>query len=433
MKTYNFVIKGMVCESCEKIIKKELLKKEDISDIKINFKTGKCIINLKEHSTLTFRDISKIIESQGYTCSEKNNNLGWIFGALGLIIVGYFLLKFIGGVNIPDITKNMSYSLLFLVGLLTGFHCIAMCGGFVLSYTTKNAQMDKKNHLSHIFYGSGKLISYTLIGALFGLIGSLITFTPLIRGTAGIIAGLFLLIFGLKMLNIIPSLNWFSIKTPRFVSRFVGKETKHHSNPLIIGLLNGLMIACGPLQAFYIMAAGTGSALEGAKILFRFGLGTLPVMLGFGYLAAIFSAKMTHKILRFSGLIVIVLGIIMLNNGLNLSGINLKVGTDNEISNMPLFKDGYQEIRMDVTKNGWEPDSFILQSGVPVKWIINGKELTNCNRAIQVPELNLEFNIKEGEQVIEFIPIKTGTIRWSCWMGMIQGTFIVKENLKEEI
>ena len=215
MKTYNFVIKGMVCESCEKIIKKELLKKEDISDIKINFKTGKCIINLKEHSTLTFRDISKIIESQGYTCSEKNNNLGWIFGALGLIIVGYFLLKFIGGVNIPDITKNMSYSLLFLVGLLTGFHCIAMCGGFVLSYTTKNAQMDKKNHLSHIFYGSGKLISYTLIGALFGLIGSLITFTPLIRGTAGIIAGLFLLIFGLKMLNIIPSLNWFSIKTPR--------------------------------------------------------------------------------------------------------------------------------------------------------------------------------------------------------------------------
>ena len=66
--------------------------------------------------------------------------------------------------------------------------------------------------------------------------------------------------------------------------------------------------------------------------------------------------------------------------------------------------------------------------GVPVQWIINGKEITGCNRAIQVPAYNLEFDIVPGEQVIEFTPTETGTVAWSCWMGMIPGSFTVVDN-----
>ena len=85
---------------------------------------------------------------------------------------------------------------------------------------------------------------------------------------------------------------------------------------------------------------------------------------------------------------------------------------------------------MNVTRYGWEPDRFVLKAGVPVKWIINGKEITSCNKAIQVPKLGLNFNIKPGEQVIEFTPPNEDTtIPWSCWMGMIQGTFVVKTNI----
>ncbi len=96
----------------------------------------------------------------------------------------------------------MGYGLLFVVGLLTGFHCISMCGGFVLSYTAKNAQNNKSSYLDHFWYGSGKVISYTIIGAIFGLIGSIIAFTPLMRGIIGVLAGLFLVIFGINMLDI---------------------------------------------------------------------------------------------------------------------------------------------------------------------------------------------------------------------------------------
>jgi plastocyanin domain-containing protein len=84
---------------------------------------------------------------------------------------------------------------------------------------------------------------------------------------------------------------------------------------------------------------------------------------------------------------------------------------------------------MDVTSSGWSPNSFVLKKGVPVKWIINGKQLNGCNNAITVPAYNLSFNIKSGEQTIEFTPTQTGVVQWSCWMGMIQGTFVVRDDV----
>ena len=170
-----------------------------------------------------------------------------------------------------------------------------MCGGFVVSYTAKNAKEGIKPYKSHCMYGTGKIISYTIIGAGFGLLGSIIVFTPMMRCVAGILAGLFLIIFGLNMFNVFPWLRRIRIKMPSFLNRFVNKESKKHNRPLIIGLLNGLMIACGPLQAIYIMAAGTGSMLEGAKLLFVFALGTLPVMLGFGFLTSFIYPSAGHR------------------------------------------------------------------------------------------------------------------------------------------
>jgi plastocyanin domain-containing protein len=88
---------------------------------------------------------------------------------------------------------------------------------------------------------------------------------------------------------------------------------------------------------------------------------------------------------------------------------------------------GYQIIRMDVVLTGWQPDSFRLKKDIPVKWIIYGKEITSCNHAIDVPALNLYFQIHEGEQTIEFTPHEKGVIEWSCWMGMIDGIFVIEE------
>jgi sulfite exporter TauE/SafE len=224
-------------------------------------------------------------------------------------VLGYFILRTVKGVAVPEISQGMSYGLLFIVGLLTGFHCVAMCGGFVIGLTAKDAQENEKITLSPFIYGLGKIVSYTVIGAIFGWLGSIVAFTPLVRGIVGIIAGVLLVIYGINLMNFIPWLRRLWIKPPKFILNWmVGKNQKSSPiRPLVVGLLNGLMIACGPLQAIYILAAGTGNALEGAKLLFIFALGTLSVMIGFGYLTTLISHKMTGRLFRASGLLVLVL------------------------------------------------------------------------------------------------------------------------------
>jgi sulfite exporter TauE/SafE/copper chaperone CopZ len=465
--TVEFKAKETVCKGCERTIIAQAKKIKGVQFITFDYSTEKGKVTFDEKKT-SIKKIFDNIEEKGYECSlnggnSKNNSkekttlgtiFSWIFIIVAIIIIGYFLLLLIDKIPLPELTPNISLGLLFVIGLLTGFHCVAMCGGFVVGYTAKAAQEGRDSKWSHLKYGFGKTLSYTIIGGLFGLLGSFIAFTPTLRGVLGIIAGLFLLIFGLNMLNVFPSLRKFQIRTPMFISKFVHTNTKESSSPFFIGLFNGLMLACGPLQAMYVMAAASGSFVMGAKLLFVFGVGTLPVMLGFGFFTTFLSKNMTRNILKFSGIIVILLGILMLNTGLALTGsgydaksVSSKLFTNNGYNsnnvgnsqitnqngqipnNVAVQKNGYQEIHMDVTASGWSPDTFVLKKGVPVHWIINAKEITNCNHEIQVPAYNLVFDLKQGEQTIAFTPDKSGTISWSCWMGMIPGTFIVKDDL----
>lgn len=478
--------KGMHCRSCEKIIEKTALSIEGVESAQSDFVSEELTVKFDESKT-NINEIIKAINSKGYDChcttvepkeqfnenekikieqqevaksiepeqindqdyyhlTLKNSKYFLIAGALLFLLGLFWIIKYSFNFSLPEITPGMGLALIFVVGILTSFHCIGMCGGFVLSYTTKEAmnknQNKKSKFLSHLKYGAGKTITYVMLGALFGLLGSFITFTPALKGFAALLAGLFLIIYGLNMLNVFPWLRKLQFRGPKFLDKVNNNAIKTRKSPFVIGLLNGLMIACGPLQAMLIYAAGTGSVVQGAVSMLVFGLGTLPLMLGFGSIATIIGSKFTHKILKVSAVIVIILGIVMVNRGLTLTGAGYDLNTlitsvkasGNGVTGAAIgvdttIKEGYQEIRMDVLRTGWKPNKFVLKKGVPVKWIINGKEITGCNNAIQVPKLNLDFDIKPGEQIIEFTPTEEGIIPWSCWMGMLRGSFIVKEDI----
>ncbi|MDD2659451.1 MAG: sulfite exporter TauE/SafE family protein [Methylococcales bacterium] len=358
---------------------------------------------------------------------------------LALIGIGFILWLdswFMNHSDMPKLSRDMSYGLLILIGFLTSFHCVGMCGPLIVGYTAKSAANGRKSYTTHFLYGIGKTLSYTIIGAIFGAFGSIVAFTPHTQGAVGIAAGVFLILFGLHMLEVFPALSHFQIRTPKFIMRFVGKEYRKRSNPFVIGLLNGLMIICGPLQAMYVMAAGTGSWTQGAAILFFFGIGTLPLLLGFGFLTSLLSANLTPKLLKASGVIVMILGTIMVNRGLAVTGTGIDFNTlvarvsqqlSPAVAETPSC-DIEQTIRMDVLKSKFSPNRFTLRKGVPVKWVINGKELNECNKVIVIPEYRMRIELKEGTQTIEFTPPESGAVPWSCWMGMIPGTFIVVDN-----
>jgi sulfite exporter TauE/SafE len=335
--------------------------------------------------------------------------------------------------DMPKLSRDMGYGLLFLVGFLTSFHCVGMCGPLIVGYTAKNATTGVKSYGSHLLYGIGKTVSYTVIGGLFGAFGSMIAFTPFTQGVVGVAAGIFLILFGLHMLNVFPSLRHVQFKAPAFLMRFVGKQYRRNRGPFVIGLLNGLMIICGPLQAMYVMAAGTGNWMEGATTLLLFGLGTLPLLLGFGFLTSLLSANVAPKLLKASGVIVMALGAIMLNRGLAVTGTGVDFSTlvarisqqmSPAVAESPSCE-AEQTIHMDVLRGGYSPHQFTLRKGVPVKWVINGKELNECNKSIVVPQYGLEIKVQPGVQTVEFTPPETGVVPWSCWMGMMPGSFIV--------
>jgi len=339
--------------------------------------------------------------------------------------------------DMPKLSDDVGYGLLVLIGFLTSFHCVGMCGPLILGYTAKNATNGNKSYTTHFLYGIGKTLSYTTIGAMFGAFGSVVAFTPYAQGAVGVAAGVFLILFGLHMLDVFPALSHFHLRTPKFVMRFVGKEYRKRSNPFVIGLLNGLMIICGPLQAMYVMAAGTGSWSQGAAILFFFGIGTLPLLLGFGFLTSLLSANLTPKLLKASGFIVMILGAIMLNRGLAVTGTGVDFNTlvarvsqqlSPTVAETPIC-DTEQTINMDILKSSFSPSQFTLRKGIPVKWVIEGKEMNECNKTIVIPQYKMKIELKEGKQIIEFTPPESGVVPWSCWMGMIPGTFIVVDDV----
>lgn len=355
--------------------------------------------------------------------------------AIAVLGAGLYLIlnfsQFLGGqFETPKDGQPLSFALLFIAGTLTGFHCAGMCGALVVGYTVKAAAEGGSKYLTHLYYGVGKTLSYTVIGALFGALGAIVAFTPFMRGVAGLVAGVFLILFGLSTLRVFAPLARFRLRTPGFIMRWVGGALRRNSNPFVIGLLNGLMIICGPLQAMYIMAAGTGDPVEGAKMLFVFGLGTLPLMMGFGFLASALSRQFAPKLVRASGLIVVALGVIMLNRGYAMvdGGTDLHAAMGHGIGSVPAGGGAAPRmVHMAIDRPGPVTEQPSLQVGLPVEWMLMGEGVASCGSRISFPTLRLQFPVQFGMSTIEFTPTQVGLLPWQCESGDIRGVFRVEE------
>ncbi len=319
-------VSGMQCGGCETIIETALTPLDGIETVKADYPSGTVKIHFDE-DIISLNKIKKTIASAGYTViseaeDQPRKKKVWLKLALALLAV--LLLAFImiaarkaaHHFSLPELDSHLSDGMILLVGLITGLHCIGMCGGFVISYTAKTVEQQRPLWLAHFLYGFGKTLSYAMFGALFGLLGSLVSITPFIQGVTNITAGVFLILFGLNMLGLFAFLKYIRIKQPKSIAHFVVNRNKQSRSPFLIGFFSGFLLGCGPLQAMYVMAAGSNDPFTGAKILTLFGLGTLPALLSFGYITRLFSATTTRRFFQLSGIILIFVGGMMLNKGL---------------------------------------------------------------------------------------------------------------------
>lgn len=315
-------INGMHCTGCEDIISEAVNALPGVRGVKASYNNAAVDVEYDE-SLIDEAGICKCIEDKGYAVETVATSMtvhikrALIFLLL-LVIVGG--VAFWGKSQMPavmqQIKPQMDMAVLLGIGFLTGFHCIGMCGSFVVAYTDPSKSKGRQL-LAHLSYAFGKTLSYTAFGAGFGLLGASIAITPQIRGGVALAASIFLLIYGLKMLNLFAFLRRFSLRMPKSVNRAVADELrKPPRSALRTGLLTGLLLGCGPLQAMYVMAAGSGDPYQGGLILMLFGLGTLIPLLGFGMFATLLSHTAMRQMVRVSGVLVILMGVMMFQRGM---------------------------------------------------------------------------------------------------------------------
>lgn len=500
-KRAHFAIGGMTCVNCQNKIKKELNRTAGIVSAVVSYNNGSADI-VYEKDKISPREIIAVIEHLGYeVLPEKGRQKpGMMKNVYILLIIAalYFALQSLGILNLLAPSRladtKMGYGMLFIIGLITSVHCVAMCGGINISQCIPQSarkEGEDGGKLSTLrpasAYNLGRVLSYTAIGFILGLIGFLfgggteIGLSAFLQGVLKMAAGMFMVIMGINMLGLFPWLRKFTIRMPGFLAGRIGKEKAKAGRPFIVGILNGFM-PCGPLQSMWIVALASGNPFAGALSMLLFSLGTVPLMLGLGSVVSALGKKFTDKVMTVGAVLVVVLGLAMLSQGGSLSGwipsdllmilvaafcaagvllsIPVKkkyIKNTLEIAALVIVFGSYAlwNFRGMLIRDNFAPDaetevvegvqvvnssltsgrypSITVQAGVPVKWVIDAPEgsINGCNYKIMIRDYDIEYTFHTGENVIEFTPEETGTVRYSCWMGMIRGSIFVTDGTED--
>lgn len=257
---------GMSCINCQNKIEKELQAKEGILEARVSYNKGIARITY-DAEQISLKEIICVIESMDYQVRREESHqqpaIDYIIGILAVILLLYTLLQRFGILNLLAPSQladtGMGYGMLFITGLLTSVHCIAMCGGInlsqcVVSSSTGKSKSGFATYLPSVLYNMGRVVSYTAIGFVCGFVGMFAGnsqdagMSAFWQGILKLAAGMVMVVMGINMLGIFPWLRKLNPSMPRFLVRRIGKEKGKSKSPFFVGILNGFM-PCGPLQS----------------------------------------------------------------------------------------------------------------------------------------------------------------------------------------
>lgn len=207
----------------------------------------------------------------------------------------------------------------FILGLAGSFHCIGMCGpiAFVIPIDKSNKG---KAAFQTFLYHFGRLLTYSLIGLLFGLIGKGLYLAGFQQRLS--------ILMGVAMILIVLLPNSVSSKVkvaqPLYKAIGIVKQKmglylskKSNKSIFLIGFFNGFL-PCGLVYMAVLGAISTGDHLDGVWYMLLFGLGTVPMMTGALLLGNFVTLKFRNRIQKAIPIFVIVIGLLFILRGLGL-------------------------------------------------------------------------------------------------------------------
>jgi sulfite exporter TauE/SafE len=328
------------------------------------------------------------------------------------------------------------FLLAFITGLTTGgISCFAVQGGLLTSALVTDEEVNISKNLkakSLVAFLIAKIIAYTLLGFLLGLLGSKLIVTPKVQGWLQIMIGIYMLIMAANLVNLHPFFKRFVITPPKFIFKLLRNQTKVKSffTPVFLGALT-ILIPCGITQGMMLLAVSAGNPIISAGILFAFILGTSPVFFVIGMAATELFKRKAFAVI--AALVVAIMGIVSINSGQILRGSAQTLQNywavmtgSNSIAQAGSVEGGVQNVTINVTSRGYRSDVNTLKLGTPVKLTLIANNVTTCAKTFSIPNYNIfKMLPQNGTETIEFTPTKTGLLTYTCSMGMYTGTFNV--------
>ena len=213
---------------------------------------------------------------------------------------------------------NLIFSAITL-GFLGSFHCVGMCGPIALALPLNRNSLTSKIS-GAILYNVGRMLTYALLGLLFGLVGQSFVIAGY-QQALSIAVGVLILLMVLFSSKISGK-----FKATALLHSAIGKlkqklsslfKKSSYSSLFLIGVLNGLL-PCGLVYLGIAGAIATGNGLQGSLFMAVFGLGTLPAMLTLALLGNAISVNFRNKINKAIPVFVVGMALLLILRGMNL-------------------------------------------------------------------------------------------------------------------
>jgi uncharacterized protein len=434
---------GMHCANCAALVERKLAALGQVIRVKVDRRAGRVVIGYR--GNLDMAALQGAVADEGYTLTladplgrprvaVRRTPRDYVeIAAIFAILIGVVVIvrQFALLPRVVSASDTMTLGLAFVVGLVASVSsCVAVTGGLLVAvaarYNAAHAHLTDLERLKpHIYFNAGRIVSYTLLGGAVGALGSALMPSPAATGVLTLLASAVMIVLGLQMLGLAPSLGGLLPAVPKSLTDRVRASRGATGTAFMLGGLT-FFLPCGFTQALQLYVLAQGDALTGAMTMLAFALGTLPALLSLSALSSFAKGSIRTHLLRFAGAAVILLGMLNVQYGLVLTGSDMnRAGGD--VTTAPTAPNGQyptasepQRISMKIVGLEYQPNQFAVRQGAPVEWWIDASDAEGCGRILLAPGLRIQKILSAvSTTLVAFTPEKAGDFAFNCGMGMM--------------
>lgn len=432
-------IVGMTCAACEDTVRAAVSALDGVSSVSASARRG--TITISGRGVPSDAVISSALAHTPYSLGvapwwSRDRN-AWRDAAVGAALaalVGAVILWWepASGLGQAVVGGGMAVALAALVlGLAASVSsCIATVGGLVLAISATQAGVGGFGLRKHVAFNLGRVVGFAILGGVAAAVGGVVALNSVAFAAVLILVALATGLLGLRLTELSPRVAGWRVSLPARWGRWASGD--HATTRGTVGLAGlgaaTFFLPCAFTQIAQILAFASGTPLVGAVTMGAFAVGTTPGLLALGLAAARSAGAAARRPMRVLGALMVGFAVVTLGGVVSGAGLfSLASGVPVERTDNVADGPGGQEVATSTVADGYLPRTTVVYAGEPITWTITPENLT-CANLVNAEALGVgRITILADAVTVNFTLDEPGTYRFSCVMGMYQGSFVAIE------